>query len=234
LSGSNNVSKTASTRQPGDTMRSAIVILLGLSVHAAQAEDASIESLIKDVAKVQGQFVTEFRAIKDKQSAQAARKDLERLGRERDQALRSIGQLKLTPIERESAQTRLDEGIKAINEMLQTEVARVSMIPAALKEVDDLPVVKEMAVLVEDRARSRAANVEKALKVYMIKNDGNPPEKLADVGRYLADPKADLKDPWGQEFQLGSAERGTVTTYYVWTQSPFGGGKKVGTMRPDK
>jgi hypothetical protein len=56
----------------------------------------------------------------------------------------------------------------------------------------------------------------------MIKNDNNPPAQIADILRYIdGNDPSKLNDPWGQPFQLGSADNGTGTvTYYIFTTNP--------------
>jgi hypothetical protein len=205
------------------TIAAAFLVLLALSV---RANEQTVDEGINDLKVIYRQLATTLEAIKDKRTAEANRKDLEDLGIRRDKIVASIAALKLSPIEREAAQDKVEKELASITETLQKEAARTSLIPGVLQVIESSPVVKEMGNLLEDRTRRQALNVEKALKIYMLKNDGNPPKKLDEVGRYLENPKTALLDPWGQDYRLGSAENDGFTTYYVWTVSPFGGGKK--------
>ena len=43
-----------------------------------------------------------------------------------------------------------------------------------------------------------------------------------------------LLDPWGRQFQIGMIGKSDEEIYYVWTISPFGGGKKRITSLPER
>ena len=98
-------------------------------------------------------------------------------------------------------------------------VVAIILVLASVATVAVLQIQKENKA---DTAKLQAMNLDKAMKAYMIKNDGNPPQSIQDILKYVegGDP-AKLNDPWGQPFQIGSADNGTGTTsYYVFTTNP--------------
>jgi general secretion pathway protein G len=98
-------------------------------------------------------------------------------------------------------------------------VVAIILVLASVATVAVLQVQKENK---PDIAKIQAINLDKALKVYMTKNDGNPPQQIQDILRYVEgnDP-AKLIDPWNQQFQMGSADNGTGTvSYYIYTTNP--------------
>jgi hypothetical protein len=207
-------------------MRTIAAVFLVLLASSVRANEQTVDGAIKDLKGICNQLAITLEAIKDKRTAEANRKALEDLGIKRDKIVASMAALKLSPIEREAAQDKVEKELASITETLQKEVARASLIPGVLPAIESTPVVKDMARLLEDRARKQARKLELALKAYLLKNDGNPPKKLDEIARYLENPKTAMLDPWGQDFQLGSAENDGLTTYYIWTVSPFAGGKK--------
>lgn len=73
-----------------------------------------------------------------------------------------------------------------------------------------------------DMAKVNADVLGRALKTYMLKNDGNPPANVGDILRYIegAD-QSKLNDPWGQQYQLGNAQNANGgTDYYIFTTNP--------------
>jgi DnaJ-domain-containing protein 1 len=215
-------------------MRVVTAIALVLTVSTVRADDLDGGALLNQAAKVQGQILAEFRAVRDKATAQAAGKTLAELDRERERVKQAVAGLNLSAADREAFRRKLDYDRAPVGEILRKEIARVSGIRDAIGVLGDLAVVKEAAVVLEREAKDRAVTVEKALKTYMLKNDGNPPKALRDVARYLNDPKTGLLDPWGREYQLGSSDEGGATIYYTWTVSPYGGGKKRIESRGEK
>ena len=208
-------------------MRPSAILVLVLLSSAVRAGEPSADSLIEDLKKNYERMLADFKGVRDQATAEAARKRLDKLIEEREAVMRSFGGLKLKPIDRDNAQTKLNGALAQVSIELQKEVARVSLAPAALAKVEDLSVVKEMTALIENRAKSSLNALDKALKSAAIKNDGNYPKSLNEVARYLAD-KAILRDPWGREWQYDVAgKRNKGKQPYVWTTSPFGGGKKV-------
>jgi general secretion pathway protein G len=98
-------------------------------------------------------------------------------------------------------------------------VVAIILVLASTATVAVLQIMKENKA---DQAKINAMALDKALKSYMIKNDGNPPANIQDILRYVEgnDP-AKLIDPWQQQYQIGSADNGTGTvTYYIFTTHP--------------
>ena len=98
-------------------------------------------------------------------------------------------------------------------------VVAIILVLASVATVAVLQIQKENKV---DAAKINAMNLEKALKSYMIKNDGNPPQNIQDILRYIDgnDPNK-LIDPWGNQYQIGQQDNGTGTiNYYVFTTNP--------------
>jgi len=98
-------------------------------------------------------------------------------------------------------------------------VVAIILVLASVATVAVLQIQKENKV---DAAKMNAIGLATALKTYMLKNDGNPPNSIQDVLRYVDgnDPNK-LIDPWGQQYQIGSADNGTGTaSYYVFTVNP--------------
>jgi len=98
-------------------------------------------------------------------------------------------------------------------------VVAIILVLASVATVAVLNIQKENKA---DAAKINAMNLEKAMKAYMIKNDGNPPNSIQDILRYVDgnDPNK-LIDPWGNQYQIGSADNGTGTmSYYIWTTNP--------------
>jgi general secretion pathway protein G len=98
-------------------------------------------------------------------------------------------------------------------------VVAIILVLASVATVAVLQIQKENKA---DIAKIQAQSLDKALKTYMLKNDGNPPASIQDILRYIegGDPSK-LNDPWNNPFQIGSADNGTgTTTYYVFTTNP--------------
>lgn len=74
-----------------------------------------------------------------------------------------------------------------------------------------------------DMAKVNADVLGRAMKTYMLKNDGNPPANIQDVLRYIegAD-ESKLKDPWGNLYTIGSAANPATggTDYFIQTTNP--------------
>ena len=102
------------------------------------------------------------------------------------------------------------------------EVLVVDAIILVLASTATVAVLQIMKENKGDTAKINAMALDKALKSYMIKNDGNPPQNIQDILRYVdGNDPAKLIDPWGQQYQIGSADNGTGTvTYYVFTTNP--------------
>jgi len=98
-------------------------------------------------------------------------------------------------------------------------VVAIILVLASTATVAVLQIMKENKA---DTAKINAMALEKALKSYMIKNDSNPPQNIQDILRYVdGNDPAKLIDPWGQQYQIGSADNGTGTvTYYIFTTNP--------------
>jgi len=98
-------------------------------------------------------------------------------------------------------------------------VVAIILVLASTATVAVLQIMKENKA---DSAKLNAMALDKALKSYMIKNDGNPPQNIQDILRYVdGNDPAKLIDPWGQQYTIGSADNGTGTvTYYIQTTNP--------------
>src|SRR5262245_4893874 len=98
-------------------------------------------------------------------------------------------------------------------------VVAIILVLASVATVAVLQVQKENKA---DIAKIQAVNLDKALKAYMVKNDGNAPQQIQDILRYVdGNDPAKLMDPWNQQFQIGQGDNGTGTvTYYVYTTNP--------------
>jgi general secretion pathway protein G len=98
-------------------------------------------------------------------------------------------------------------------------VVAIILVLASVATVAVLQIQKENKA---DIAKIQAISLDKSLKTYILKNDGNPPQGIQDILRYVegGDPSK-LNDPWGQPFQIGSADNGTGSvSYYVFTTNP--------------
>jgi general secretion pathway protein G len=98
-------------------------------------------------------------------------------------------------------------------------VVAIILVLASVATVAVLQIQKENKV---DAAKMNAIALATSLKTYMLKNDGNPPNSIQDILRYVDgnDPNK-LIDPWGQQYQIGSQDNGTGTpSYYVFTTNP--------------
>lgn len=73
-----------------------------------------------------------------------------------------------------------------------------------------------------DTAKMNATTLANAVKMYSLRNDGNPPANIQDILPLIDgnDPNK-LIDPWGQQYQIGSLDTGTGTpSIYVFTINP--------------
>jgi type II secretory pathway pseudopilin PulG len=98
-------------------------------------------------------------------------------------------------------------------------VVAIILVLASVATVAVLQIQKENK---NDVAKIQAISLDKSLKSYMVKNDGNPPANIQDILRYVEgnDP-AKLNDPWGNPFQIGQADNGTGTvSHYIFTTNP--------------
>jgi putative addiction module component (TIGR02574 family) len=209
-------------------MKTTSFVSLFLLASSVRADEPKLDTSIQDMRRTYDKVLAEFKRIADKDSAIAGCKELDKLLDQRDRLQLSIAKLNLNPAERESAQSKLDAALKPVSQEIMVEVARVSLIPAALEAIEKQRIVSEFAELIEQTAKERAVGLKKALQVWAIKNDGMFPERLADAGRYLAEPKKYLRDPWGREWNYDpTGKRNNGNLPDIWTVSPFAGGKKV-------
>jgi general secretion pathway protein G len=97
-------------------------------------------------------------------------------------------------------------------------VVAIILVLASVATVAVLQVQKESKA---DIAKIGANNLAGILRTYMIKNEGNPPQNIQDLLRYVegGDPSK-LNDPWNQPYQIGSQEVNGVTGYYIFTINP--------------
>jgi hypothetical protein len=198
---------------------------LTLVLFAGTAWAAEPEALVKRAVAVQGRVLSEFRAVKDKESAKTAHKELDKLAREWDEIDRAIAGLKLSIEDRVAFRHKLNTDLAQTAEVVRAEILRVAAKRDVIAVLTDLRVVKDAATVWEDRTRRQVRDIEKALLTFMIKNDGKPPMGLGEIRRFLP-PNAPLSAPWGGDFQLAEVKSGAATNYNVWTMSPFGDGKK--------
>jgi len=98
-------------------------------------------------------------------------------------------------------------------------VVAIILVLASVATVAVLQVQKENKTEI---AKIQAKSLATALKTYMVKNDGNPPGDIQDILRYVdGNDPAQLRDPWGRDFAIGSSDNGTgTTTYYIYTTHP--------------
>lgn len=104
------------------------------------------------------------------------------------------------------------------------EVLVVVAIILVLASVATVAVLQVMQDNKPDMAKINANNLATVLKTYMVKNDGNPPQSIEDLLRYVDgnDPNK-LLDPWGNQYQIGEQDNGDgVFSYYIYTTAPDG------------
>jgi general secretion pathway protein G len=103
------------------------------------------------------------------------------------------------------------------------EVLVVVAIILVLASVATVAVLQIQSDNKQDTAKMNAINLEKSLKTYILKNDGNPPQDIQEILRFVdgGDPNK-LVDPWGQPYQIGTQDTGTGgnPNYYVFTVNP--------------
>lgn len=98
-------------------------------------------------------------------------------------------------------------------------VVTIILILASIATVSVFQVLKENKA---DAAKINAAGLDKALKTYMLRNDGNRPNSIEDILKYVdgGDP-AKLIDPWGNQYQIGEqADSSGGTHYYIYATNP--------------
>jgi hypothetical protein len=208
-------------------MRTATLFAALFMTTIARGDEPTIDALIRELKLSYDNAHAVLQKVKDKETAELSRRNMEEWVKHREQMLAKIVGLNLKSVDRDAAQARLNKEFGAITDAIQKEIARISLIPDALAAVEELVIVKEMAALLESRAKLSARTLERALKLAAARDNGKYPAKLDDVGLYLAD-KSMLRDPWGRVWQYdftGKQSGGTGPD--VWTVSPFGGGKKV-------
>lgn len=81
----------------------------------------------------------------------------------------------------------------------------------------------------KDTARLNARNIKKAVDTFALKNDGNPPNQLADVAQYMEGGAAALLDPWGKAYQFEYQDINGTMVAVVFTTAPDG---EACTSRP--
>src|SRR5438045_2021213 len=84
-------------------------------------------------------------------------------------------------------------------------VVAIILVLASVATVAVLQIQKENK---GDMARLNAITLEKAVKMYMVKNpDAGVPQNLQDVVRYVENAdQSKLIDPWGNPYQIGTNE----------------------------
>jgi general secretion pathway protein G len=97
-------------------------------------------------------------------------------------------------------------------------VVAIILVLASVATVAVLQIQRESKA---DIAKINANNLAGILRTYMLKNDGNPPNNIQDLLRYVegGDP-ARLNDPWGQPYQIGQQDLNGVVSYYIYTINP--------------
>jgi len=215
-------------------MRNVVVLATILLAAPVWADGRELEERLKRLSDNNEKLVSTFRGVKDRKTAEGARKDLDRIAEDRAKIKQEIAGTELTAAEREAAEETIRKVLGPSDSAVLKEVARISLIPEALGQLEDQAVVKEVGAALEVLAHIRVITIEKAVKTFMIKNDGQAPMALSEVARYLVDPKAGLTDPWGRAFlydPAGKQHDGKVPD--IWVESPFGGGKKrIGNWDP--
>jgi general secretion pathway protein G len=98
-------------------------------------------------------------------------------------------------------------------------VVAIILVLASAATVAVMQVMKENK---DSTAKMNAVTIDKALQMYMLKNDMNPPNSLEDVLRYIdGNDPSKLIDPWNKPYEMGSQDNGTGTLkYYVYTTNP--------------
>lgn len=117
----------------------------------------------------------------------------------------------IQPSRRRSAFTLLEVLVVVAIILVLASVATVAVLQLQKENKDDIALLKSKTLYT-------------ALKTYIVRNDGNPPQNIQDIARYVegTDPNK-LNDPWGAPFQIGSMQNNEgVTTYYIFTTSPEG------------
>ena len=98
-------------------------------------------------------------------------------------------------------------------------VVAIILVLASVATVAVLQVQKENKA---DIAKIQAQSLDKSLKTFILKNDGNRPQSIEEILKYVdgGDP-AKLMDPWNQQFQIGEADNGAgQVSYYIFTINP--------------
>ena len=118
-------------------MRIAAIIVAVILSASLRADDADRDKLLQRMAKIQGEALLEFRTVKDKTTAESARKKLVKLGREMDQANRAVKALNLPDADLAAFRKKVEYDLEPVNKMIEKEILRVSYIPRAIAVLDD-------------------------------------------------------------------------------------------------
>jgi len=118
--------------------------------------------------------------------------------------------------------------VPAIRRRSGFTLLEVLVVVAIILELASTATVAVLQIMKEnksDQAKIQALALDKALKTYMLKNDGNAPQNIQEILRYIdGNDPSKLVDPWGNQYQIGSADNGTGTvSYYIFTTDPDSG-----------
>ncbi|WP_020472728.1 hypothetical protein [Zavarzinella formosa] len=215
-----------------------LVLLVGValpgSLFAEEDDAVKLRTAVERAAELEKQVAKVLSAVKDRASAENATAKLSELGKDLKSQLEACEKhakaggadaIKSLPEEKKNA---LIEGGRATH----NEFTRISIIPDAIAVIEGLPYCINLAEDLEGETKVRAITIEKAVKIYAIRNDGVFPDTLAVVAKLIEGGKIP-KDAWGRDFQYdpkrprNAKADATSMRPDVWTTSPYGGGKKL-------
>ena len=98
-------------------------------------------------------------------------------------------------------------------------VVAIIMILASLSSVAVFQILKDNK---KDQAALQCKTFDTAIAAFMLRNNENPPETLAQVLPYIKDGTENtLMDPWNKPYALGSETNANgVTTWFASTTDP--------------
>jgi hypothetical protein len=208
--------------------------ILGVVLFAspAWADVKDLDAPLKRLAGTNDKLLTVLKVVKDRQSAESARDNLERVAADRAKIQKEIAAVEVAPADREAAAEVRKKLVGPSDSAVLKEIARISLVPEALAVLEEQSAVKEAAMNLEKIARVKVRVANMALKTLMIKNNGQSPMALSEVGRYLEDPKTALTDPWGRELNFDpTGKKNGGKQPDLWIESPFGGKKVIGNWQ---
>jgi general secretion pathway protein G len=94
-------------------------------------------------------------------------------------------------------------------------VVAIILVLASMATVAVLQIQKDNT---DDVAKIKAQTIETALKLYMVRNNGQEPASMQDLNTLV---EGGVLDPWGQEYQWGNEQDASgKTVYFVYTTNP--------------